>query len=268
MSFLRVVDLCKAFDVNRNGTATIAVSEITFDLKEKEFLSVIGGSGSGKTTLVKMLAGLIEPTTGYVEIRGNLVKSPPKNLTMLFQDYNRSLFPWKTVSENIAFGLRNIQIDKNSKRKRVEESLSMVGLRAFTEYYPWQLSGGMQQRVALARALVQHPEILILDEPFGSLDAQTRFELEDELLRLWESLGITIVLVTHDIDEAIYLSDSVLVMGHPSQTIESRLTIELSRPREQLQTRALPEFSDLRERIYSSMRGMSSALKSDYKTNG
>jgi NitT/TauT family transport system ATP-binding protein len=260
MAFLRVVDLYKEFEANRHGTPTIAVSEVAFDLKEKQFLSIIGGSGSGKTTLVKLLAGLLEPTKGHVEIRGKIVKSPPKNLTMLFQDYNRSLLPWKTISENIAFGLRNVRIDKDSKRQRVEESLSMVGLTGFTEHYPWQLSGGMQQRVALARALVQQPEILILDEPFGSLDAQTRFELEDELLRLWESLGITIVLVTHDIDEAIYLSDSVLVMGHPSQTIELRLTIPLVRPREQLHTRALPEFSGLRERIYSSMRGPNLAL--------
>lgn len=252
---LRVEKLCKAFN-QRNGTRFLAIREVSFAVGQGEFLSIVGPSGCGKTTLLMNLAGLMEPTEGRVLLDGREVRKPPPQIVLVFQDYTRSLLPWRTVLRNVSYGLelQRQRVLAGDQVARAEEHLEVVGLRDFRNFYPWQLSGGMQQRVAIARALACEPRILLMDEPFGSLDAQTRADLEDSLLGLWSKFKQTILFVTHDIDEAVYLSDRVLVLsGRPSVVLDE-FPIELERPRDQLRTRSDRKFLEYRERIYLTIR--------------
>ena len=245
---LRVEGLVKRY--SESGPAALA--EVTFDVLGGELLVIVGPSGGGKTTLLRLLCGLAPPTAGSVHLDGRLVSSPPREAAIVFQDYSRSLFPWLNVTRNVMFPLRRDREPRSEKLARVERMLSEVGLEGVGRKYPWQLSGGMQQRVAIARALVSRPEILLLDEPFASVDALTRAELQDLVLRLHqhEEEGVTIVHVTHDIDEAVYLADRVLVLSGTPGRIVASIDVGIPRPREQTQTRSSPEFLAVRNELH------------------
>jgi NitT/TauT family transport system ATP-binding protein len=212
---LEVVGLSKSY--GSGAKVTHAIERLDFAVGEHEFVGIVGPSGAGKTTLLKCIAGLLAPTSGQTLLRGKVVTAPPPELAVVFQDYSRSLFPWLSVRRNVELPLRK-KSEVADKRRAADEALTAVGLAGFEEHFPWQLSGGMQQRVAIARALAYQPKVLLMDEPFASVDAQTRAELEDLVLRVREQFGVTIVLVTHDIDEAVALSRRVVVLGgRPSQ---------------------------------------------------
>jgi NitT/TauT family transport system ATP-binding protein len=231
-----------------NGT--LAVEQVSGEVQKGEFVSIVGPSGAGKTTLLKMICGLLPPSSGQVLLHGRSVVSPPPEMILVFQDYHRSLFPWLTVRGNVMFPLKNKDSSpKAQKEQAAIEAIRAVGLDDSIDNYPWQLSGGMQQRVAIARAIAFHPEILLLDEPFASVDALTRMSLEDLTLDLRHRFGITVLLVTHDIDEAVYLSDRVLVLSPPPSVIEQEFAVDLERPREQTKTRSSPAFWELRNQI-------------------
>ena len=252
MSLLCVNQISKEFVAGAH--ATRAIREISFAVREGEFLSIIGPSGCGKTTLLLILSGLLAPTSGEILLQGQRVDRPPPGMILLFQDYGRSLMPWRKVLANVGFGLelkrqRRHLADRDVAR-RAEKYLDAVGLLRFKDHYPWQLSGGMQQRVAIARALACEPSLLLMDEPFGSLDAQTRAELEDLLLAIRREFRQTVLFVTHDIDEGIYLADRVLVLTpSPSEILEDIL-IDLPGPKDQIETRSHPRFLKTRKAIH------------------
>ena len=237
------------------GRTARVLAPISFDVYEGEFLSIVGPSGTGKTTLLKIIAGLVEPSGGEVWLRGRAVAGQPAEMVYLSQQYGKSLLPWRTVRKNVEFPLEHRRdISRAERTERSLQALQGVGLRAVLERYPWQLSGGMQQRVTIARALAARPSVLLLDEPFSSVDALTRMELQDLMLDTWQRYALTIVLVTHDIDEAVYLSDRTAVLSPPPARIVDTLATELPRPRNQLATRALPRFIELRGRLYDHVR--------------
>ncbi len=231
------------------GTVT-AIRDIDLDLRQSEFVTIVGPSGCGKTTLLRIIAGLESPTSGTIETAG-LPSDRPAN-AMVFQ--GRSVFPWMTVRQNAEYGLKirgTLQAERN---KVIDQLLETVGLSRFAKAYPHQLSEGMRQRVAIARALAVDPELLLMDEPFGSLDEQTRFILQDEVLRIWQETRKTVVLVTHSIDEALTLADRVVVMtAHPG-SIKDVVPVPLARPRDQATLRSDPEFGRLFTRIWESLR--------------
>jgi NitT/TauT family transport system ATP-binding protein len=225
------------------------IANIGFEVTAGEIVSIVGPSGCGKTTLLKILAGLLVPTEGNVEFQSQPVRGVPAGLAMVFQEYSRSLLPWATVHDNIELPLRYKKVDSLSRARLVSESLEAVGLSGFGDHYPWQLSGGMQQRVAIARALAYQPKLLLMDEPFASVDAQTRADLEDLVAAVRARFDITIVFITHDIDEAVYLSDRVIVLSKSPTTVLDRVAIELPRPRDQIVTKAMQQFVDKRSAI-------------------
>jgi NitT/TauT family transport system ATP-binding protein len=210
----------------------------------------VGPSGCGKTTLLKCIAGLLAPTRGEVLLRGRRVTGPPEETALVFQEYGRSLMPWASVRNNVLLPLRHKRLTKQERAALVEDAIAHVGLTRFLDHYPWQLSGGMQQRVAIARALAYQPQILLMDEPFASVDAQTRGDLEDLVLRLRADYGITVLFVTHDIDESVYLSDRIVVLTHAPTTVKAILPVGLPAPRDQIATKELPDFAHLRAHVY------------------
>jgi NitT/TauT family transport system ATP-binding protein len=220
----------------------IVTQNVTFDVKAGETVAIVGPSGCGKTTLLKALAGLLRPTAGTVRFQGEVVRGVPDGFAMVFQEYGRSLLPWATVHRNVELPLKYRPITGTERRSRVERSLEAVGLSGFGDRYPWELSGGMQQRVAIARALAYQPKLLLMDEPFASVDAQTRADLEDLVGAVREQFNITIVFVTHDIDEAVYLSDRVVVLSKSPSTVLDLVSTELPRPRDQIATKASQQF--------------------------
>ncbi|WP_406357681.1 ABC transporter ATP-binding protein [Streptomyces sp. NBC_01635] len=230
------------------------LKDLDFEVGRGELMCVVGPSGVGKTTLLECLTGLRRPSEGQVLFDGKRIEAPPRGLAIVFQDYSRSLMPWLSVLDNVVLPLRSAGMAKAEREAAAREALAEVGLSDFTGSYPWQLSGGMQQRVAIARALAYRPAVVVMDEPFASVDAQTRADLEDLLLRVREHLGITVLLVTHDIDEAVYLSDRVLALGGKPAGIRQLLTVDLPGPREQVTTKALPRFAELRSQVYRLIR--------------
>ena len=232
----------------------LVAANISFDVKAGEIVSIVGPSGCGKTTLLKALAGLIRPTGGTIRFQGKVVQGVPDRLAIVFQEYGRSLLPWTTVNGNIELPLRYQSIPSDERRRRVAESLQAVDLSGFGERYPWQLSGGMQQRVAIARALAYQPKLMLMDEPFASLDAQTRADLEDLMATLRDRFGITMVLVTHDIDESVYLSDRVIVLSRSPSAVLAQVDIALPRPRDQIKTKAMQQFVEKRSEIAQMIR--------------
>jgi NitT/TauT family transport system ATP-binding protein len=226
--------------------AVEAVDDVSFTVSAGEFVCVVGPSGCGKTTLLKCISGLLEPTAGEVRTDGTLA--------LVFQEYSRSLFPWMTVRQNVAFPLRRKKTDKAQVRSIVEQTLASVGLEETLDRYPWQLSGGMQQRVAIARALAFKPQLLLMDEPFASVDAQTRADLEDLVLELRRDYEVTIVFVTHDIDESVYLSDRIVVLTPSPTTVREIVEVPLGQPRDQVSTKERPEFAQLRAHIWRSIK--------------
>jgi len=246
---LRVAQLGKRY--SSDGPA--ALTGVSFDVTAGELLAVVGPSGCGKTTLLRLLCGLTPPSEGAVLFNGRPVLRPPHEFALVFQDYSRSLFPWLSVVRNVMFPLRGAGLTRTGRISRAEAVLDEMGLHGAAHKYPWQLSGGMQQRVAIARALVSLPEVLLLDEPFASIDALTRAELQDVLLRVHGVSGgrrVTIVHVTHDIDEAVYLADRVLILSSAPGRVAGSIEVGLARPRAQTATRSSPRFLAVRNEIH------------------
>jgi NitT/TauT family transport system ATP-binding protein len=250
-ALLEILHVSKRFD---DGARTVnAIQNLDFSIREDEFLSIVGPSGCGKTTLLKCMAGLLEPSSGHIKLRGNVIDSTPPELAVVFQDYSRSLFPWMSVHKNVMLPLRKRR-DLPDREGLVSDALDAVGLTTFAKHFPWQLSGGMQQRVAIARALAYQPKVLLMDEPFASVDAQTRSDLEDLVLRVRREFGITVVLVTHDIDESVYMGDRVIVLSRPPTTVQEEFVIDLPDVRDQIETKELPRFAHLRAQIYRAIK--------------
>jgi NitT/TauT family transport system ATP-binding protein len=231
--------LRKSF-TSASGTVTEVSQQISLEVNDGHFLAIVGPSGAGKTTLLRMLAGLIAPDEGEVLHRGQRVDGVPDWLSIVFQDYSRSLLPWMTNLRNVALGLT--VKSKADRKRRAEEALAKVGLAGMEDRYPWELSGGMQQRVAIARAIVARPAVLLMDEPFASVDAITRGHLEDAVLELWQELGFSTVLITHDIAEAVYMADRILVLSSRPSSVVAEVEVDLPRPRDQVTTRATARF--------------------------
>ncbi len=249
---LSVRGLAKTYDTKKGEVPVIA--DLTFDVQAGEIVCIVGPSGIGKTTLLKCLTGLQSITSGAALIDGKPIDGPPEEMALVFQEYTRSLMPWLTVTKNVRLPLKHLRLPAAEREERIASALAAVGLAGAEQKYPWQLSGGMQQRVAIARAIAYRPEVLVMDEPFASVDAQTRFELEDLCLRIREQFGMTIVIVTHDIDEAVYLSDRVVVLGERPARVTRILDIDFGGTRDQIVTRARPEFAELRTEVFELIR--------------
>jgi NitT/TauT family transport system ATP-binding protein len=249
---LAVSELHKVYD--GSGRRVEAIGELTFEVEGGSFSCVVGPSGCGKTTLLRCCAGLLAPTSGTVTLSGAPVTGPPDGLAVVFQEYGRSLFPWLRVADNVDLPLRAAGIARTARRDLVDEALDAVGLADAHRAYPWQLSGGMQQRVAIARAIAYQPRVLLMDEPFAAVDAQTRADLEDLIRDVWRRLGVTLVFVTHDIDEAVYLGQRVIMLTSSPTRVAEDLPIDLPDERDQLTTRADPRFTELRGLVYAQIQ--------------
>ena len=241
--------------VYADSTRTVeAIRDVGFSVGQGELVCIVGPSGAGKTTLLKCIAGLLAPSSGDIILEGQRVVEPPPAMAVVFQEYGRSLFPWMTVQENVALPLKYKKIDASRREQLVRDALAAVDLKSVEAAYPWQLSGGMQQRVAIARAVAYEPHVLLMDEPFAAVDAQTRADLEDLIRVLWRRLRVTVLFVTHDIDESVYLGQRVLVMSHAPTVIMEDVTIDLPDERTQLETRSMARFGELRKHIYSQIQ--------------
>uniref|UniRef100_A0AAU2VZ02 ABC transporter ATP-binding protein n=1 Tax=Streptomyces sp. NBC_00008 TaxID=2903610 RepID=A0AAU2VZ02_9ACTN len=249
---LEVHGIAKSY--GSHNTVRQVLGGIHFDVHDREFVTVVGPSGAGKTTLLRCLAGLLAPDSGEVRLAGAPVHAPPEGLALVFQDYSRSLLPWMSVLDNIQLPLRRRGTGAAERLAAAGEALSAVGLADAGRLYPWQMSGGMQQRAAIARALACTPRVLVMDEPFASVDAQTRADLEDLTLRLQRQRGMTVVLVTHDMDEAVYLADRVVVLSGAPTTVSEIVSVDLGTEREQIATKLLPAFAELRAHVLGLVR--------------
>ena len=236
--------------------AYLVFDSISLDVAPSEFLAIVGPSGCGKSTLLRIAAGLAVQSSGEVTLDGMALSGPPPGVVYLFQQYAKSLFPWRTVLDNVMFPLEAApRSERRGLRERCREYLRQVGLEGFEGKYPWQLSGGMQQRVAIARALAAQPRVLLLDEPFSAVDALTRMELQSLVLDLWRENRFTAVLVTHDVEEAVFLADRVAVLSHKPTMLSEVLDVELPRPRDQIATREHPRFLALRHHLMAALLG-------------
>ncbi len=246
---LEIRGLRKVYD--GHGRQVEAIANITFDVAAGQFVCVVGPSGCGKTTLLRCLGGLLAPTAGEVRVAGVRVTGPPDGVAMVFQEYGRSLFPWLRVHENVELPLKAKGLPSQQRRPLVAEALEAVGLADAKGAYPWQLSGGMQQRVAIARALAFQPRVMLMDEPFAAVDAQTRADLEDLIRSVWQRFGVTLLFVTHDIDEAVYLGERVIVLSSSPTVVAEDLAIDLAGRARPAHHPGRPRFLELRGRIYS-----------------
>jgi NitT/TauT family transport system ATP-binding protein len=249
-SILEAIAIDKRFTVH--GRTTTVFDAFNFAVAEGSFVSIVGPSGCGKSTLLKLMAGLDMPSGGQVHFKGKPVHGPPQGVIYVFQQYTKSIFPWRTVLDNVAFGLEHQRgLSRRRRYERCEECIRLVGLQGCESYYPSQLSGGMQQRVAIARALVCEPDVLMMDEPFSAVDALTRANLQQLLLSIWERIRVTVVFVTHDVDEAVYLSQRIVSLSRIPARIEDDLRVSLPYPRDQVKTRSDPRFITSREQLLS-----------------
>jgi len=250
---LEARDLRKTFPDGKGEK--VVLDGMNLAISKGEFVCVVGPSGAGKTTLLRCLAGLYAPTSGSVSFESEPIDGPPRGMAVVFQDYSRSLLPWKRVLANVELPLKSAGWDAATRRQRAETMLTAVGLEGSGHLYPRQMSGGMQQRVAIARALAPEPDLLLMDEPFAALDAQTRQDLEDLILKVRDDFGVTVVFVTHDIDEAVYVSDRVAVLSKVPSTITEVVDIPLPTPRDPFSTKAHPLFAELRTHVLELVRG-------------
>jgi NitT/TauT family transport system ATP-binding protein len=249
-AYLQLDGISKAYGAGAG--AMHALADITLEVQEGEFLAVVGPSGCGKSTLLQIAAALLPPTGGEVRLNGARVTQPPESMVYLFQQYSKSLFAWRSVIDNVAFAVEHRKgMTRAAARAHSRRFLDMVGLAEFAGRYPWELSGGMQQRVAIARALAAEPRVLLMDEPFSSVDALTRLELHGLVLDLWQRQRFTAMLVTHDVDEAVFLADRVAVLSARPSTVVRTLSTDLPRPRDNLATREDPRFLALRHELLS-----------------
>ncbi|CAM5767478.1 ABC transporter ATP-binding protein [Labrys miyagiensis] len=251
MSMVNIKGVSRSFAGRDGGAPVKALQPIDLAIERNDFITILGPSGCGKSTLLRIVAGLDRPTIGSVAVNGHPVKGPGRDRGMVFQSY--TLFPWLTVAENVAFGLHESGIPNEERRAIVAQWLERVGLQSFAQHYPKQLSGGMQQRTAIARALANGPDMLLLDEPFGALDNQTRSLMQELLLGIWEREAKTILFVTHDIEEAIFLGSRVVVMSARPGRIKTILPVDLPHPRHYT-LKTTPEFSELKRRLTEEIR--------------
>jgi NitT/TauT family transport system ATP-binding protein len=255
------VDNVSKLHFSIKGEPLLALVDVTFQVEKNEFFSIVGPSGCGKTTLLNLLAGFEQPTRGELRVGGKVITEPGWERAVVFQEY--ALFPWYTVSQNIRYGLQRKRLPETEQRRLVDHYIGLVGLRGFESRYPRELSGGMRQRVSIARALAVNPSILLMDEPFASLDIQTREYMQDELLKIWQREPKTVIFVTHSIDEAIKLSDRVAIMGPRPGRIEQIKTVEFERPRDPTNPEVVRLAADvkqwLRQQLFESKSAMQAA---------
>ena len=240
--------------VNHSFGARPVLQDVNLTIGKSEFVCLVGPSGCGKTTLLRMLGGLLSPTSGSITVGGKPVRGPAQEISFMFQDYSKALLPWRTAAGNVSLALEAAGTPARERAPRIAELLSKVGLAAHADHYPAQLSGGMQQRVQIARCLAQEPSVLLMDEPFGALDAMTRQALQDEILRIIAANRTTVVFVTHDLEEAIYLGDRVVALYPNPGRIAQVFDVNLPSPRNQLTTREHPEFLRLRRELFDFIR--------------
>ena len=255
MSQLSIQGVSRTF-TSEKGKSTQALLPVDFDVKENDFVTILGPSGCGKSTMLRIVAGLDHPTSGRVLLDGRPVEGPGADRGMVFQSY--TLFPWLTIEQNIRFGLRERGMPESQQKERAQYFIAKVGLRGFEQHFPKQLSGGMQQRTAIARALANDPKILLMDEPFGALDNQTRVLMQELLLGIWEAERKTVMFVTHDIDEAIFMANRVAVFSARPGRIKTELAVDLPHPRHYT-IKTSPEFMDLKARLTEEIRAESMA---------
>ncbi|MEM9451058.1 MAG: ABC transporter ATP-binding protein [Cyanobacteria bacterium P01_E01_bin.6] len=248
---LEVQNLYKTFNVSKSKTLTV-LEDINLALRPKELSCLVGTSGCGKSTLLNIIAGLIPPTSGTISVDGSLVEGPGSDRGMVFQSY--TLYPWLTVSQNIAFGLNLRKMPKAEQQEHINYYLNVVGLVPFAHAYPKQLSGGMKQRVAIARAMANDPDVLLMDEPFGALDAQTKEQMQQFLLELWERTHTTILMITHDVEEAIFLSQRVHIMSSHPGRLQQEIVINLPEHRD-LDVKLSRQFIEIKRDVIHSLRG-------------
>jgi NitT/TauT family transport system ATP-binding protein len=256
-SAIQIQNLSKTFalksaGVDRRGQPFLALDAINLEIRAGEFFVIVGPSGCGKSTLLDLLGGLTKPTSGRILIDGRPIKGPALDRGLVFQQY--ALFPWRTAQKNVEFGLEAKRVPRRERAEIAREYLALVGLADFADRYPHELSGGMKQRVAIARSLAYKPEVLLMDEPFAALDAQTRERLQAELLRIWQASGATIIFITHGIDEAVYLGQRVAVMTSRPGRVKQVLDIPLSQRGYEDDLRGSPEFARYRHEIWSLLR--------------
>jgi NitT/TauT family transport system ATP-binding protein len=249
---IEIRNLAKVFAVNRS--ALTVFENLSYQVEKGAFVSIVGPSGCGKSTLLKLISGLDTPTRGNVTFNDRPVAGPAKGMIYVFQQYTKSIFPWRTVMQNVAFGLGAVKtMGRNEAHEKCREYIRLVGLDGYEHYHPYQLSGGMQQRVCIARALICEPDVLLMDEPFSAVDAMTRAILQELILKIWETIPITILFVTHDVEEAVFLSNRVLSLSRAPATIREDLAIDLPYPRDQIETRDDERFTAFRQRLFSSI---------------
>lgn len=248
MSLIQIDQVSRIYNDTSRGTKVTALDNVSVSVKRNEFLCLLGPSGCGKSTLLNMIAGFDHPTSGIVTVGGNQVTEPGADRGVVFQQAN--LMPWLPVWENVAFHLKIRNVSKDIRREKAQKFIEMVGLKGFENHYPSELSGGMNQRVGIARALLMNPEVILMDEPFGALDEQTKMIMHSELVRIWQESQSTIVFVTHGIDEALALGTHIAVMSARPGRIREMLTVDLDRPRDPTS----PKFNDYKRHILNLLK--------------
>jgi NitT/TauT family transport system ATP-binding protein len=249
---IAVRNVAKSFSVGRRGL--VVFEGLSCEIERGSFLSLIGPSGCGKSTLLKLIAGLERPSSGQISFNGRVVDGPAKGMIYVFQQYTKSIFPWRTVIENVEFGLSSHKaLGRKERRERCREYIRLVGLAGYEDYHPYQLSGGMQQRVCIARALICEPDVLLMDEPFSAVDAMTRAVLQELILKIWHTLPVTILFVTHDVEEAVFLSTRIVSLTRAPARLKDDVLIDLPHPRDPIATRGDSRFIALRQRLFSSI---------------
>ena len=249
---LEIASLTKVYGGEGGAASNLVLDAISFSVPQNQFVCLLGASGCGKTTLLRIVAGLTDASSGTIKVEDKIVRGPGQDRSLVFQNYG--LLPWRTVMGNVEFGLEMRGVPKGKRREICQRHIERVGLKGYEKHYPHEISGGMQQRTALARAFSKDPKILLMDEPFAAVDAQTREMLQDELLKIWNGMKTTVLFVTHSIEEAIYLGDRVLVMGARPGHIKADIETGLPRPRSDSDVKSSARFDELRRQVRETLR--------------